>query len=85
MTSKNMKPPQNREFLGLVDAPTPYWGIFWWATKKDGADRNGYVDRDFFEMPKLLRWQELPPIKEDSKENPNKQDRYQEPTRRHER
>ena len=60
------KPPKTREFLGLVSLDnTPYWDIFWWATKEDGVGgKSCFVDRGFFDMPELLGWVELPDIEE---------------------
>ncbi len=58
--------PKNRDFLGLVDNPTPYWDIFFWATTEDGVRKGdtGFCDRGLFSMPKLIRWEELPEIDE---------------------
>lgn len=59
-------PPKNRNFLGLVDVGYgPYWDIFFWATKEDGVQKACYVDTELFDMPDLIRWTELPEIKEE--------------------
>lgn len=58
-----MKLPRDREFLGLVDdGNNIYWDIFWFATKKDGADRPCFIDRQYFDMPNIKIWVEMPPI-----------------------
>ena len=59
------KPPKNREFLGLVskDGDPKYWDFFWWATKEDGVNGPAcYVDREFFEMPDISGWIEVPEL-----------------------
>ena len=59
------KPPKNREFLGLVskDGDPKYWDFFWWVTKEDGVNGPAcYVDREFFEMPEILGWIEVPEL-----------------------
>ena len=64
--NKSKRYPKNREFLGLVDHyNTPYWDIFWWATKEDGVNGAAcFVDRGFYAMPELLGWEELPEVEE---------------------
>ena len=65
MKINKTKPPKNREFLGLVsrDGDPKYWDFFWWATKKDGVNGHArYVDREFFEMPEILGWIEVPEL-----------------------
>ena len=60
-----MKLPRDREFLGLVEMGSRrYWDFFWFATKKDGADRSCFVDRSFFDMPAIIKWMECPPLDE---------------------
>lgn len=63
-TPTSKLPPKNRDFLGLVDNNgNSYWDIFFWATKEDGVGgRACYTDRGLFDMPKILRWQDLPSI-----------------------
>lgn len=60
------KPPKDRSFLGLVSAGrnTLYWDIFFWAKREDGVRKSGYVDNELYDMPKIIRWEELPEIKE---------------------
>lgn len=60
------KPPKNREFLGLVQNNNGYyWDFFWWATRQDGVNGAAqFVDREFFAMPKLIGWIELPEVEE---------------------
>ncbi|AHK11149.1 hypothetical protein S14_37 [Shewanella sp. phage 1/4] len=61
MTISKIKPPKDGEvFLALVDHAQPYWDIFFWATKEDGVDKDCYVDRSWFEMPPIIKWQLLP-------------------------
>lgn len=64
--TKGKNPPKNRYFLGLVqsDADNYYWDIFFWGTKADGLDKSQFVSSDLFEMPELVRWEELPKIEE---------------------
>ena len=67
MKINKIKPPKNREFLGLVaarDSESPaYWDFFWWATKENGVNGPAcYVDRGFFNMPKILGWIEVPEL-----------------------
>ena len=65
MKINKTKPPKNREFLGLVsrDGDPKYWDFFWWATKEDGVNGPAcYVDREFFEMPEILGWIEVPEL-----------------------
>lgn len=58
-----MKLPRDREFLGLVkDGNHVYWDFFWYATKKEGSDRPCFVDRDFYDMPNIVKWIECPPL-----------------------
>lgn len=60
-TNKNY--PKDRDFLGLIGGccNTPYWDIFFWATKEDGVrGKSRFVDRELFDMPELLCWEELP-------------------------
>lgn len=64
MALNKIKPPKNREFLGYVDSLSPYFDFFWWATKADGNDKAGFVDRQFFEMPKLIGWIEVPNVED---------------------
>lgn len=56
------KPPKDRDFLGLVKSYNGelYWDIFFWATKEYGVKKACFVDRQLFDMPELLRWEELP-------------------------
>ena len=63
----NKKYPKTREFLGLVKSEESYyWDIFWWATKEDGVNgKSCFVDRQFFCMPSLCGWTELPEIQEE--------------------
>lgn len=58
----NTNPPKNREFLGLVDrGHASYWDFFWWATRADGVNgKSCFVDRQFYDMPKLVGWIEVP-------------------------
>ena len=59
-------PPKDRSFLGLVSTYNNecHWDIFFWATKEDGVWKSCYVDTELFDMPKLIRWVDLPEIKE---------------------
>ena len=60
----DMELPKEHEFLGLVACSTPYWDIFFYVdeTSGIGIDRPTYLDRGLYEMPKILRWVELPDI-----------------------
>jgi hypothetical protein len=61
MSIGKIKPPKDGEgFLALVQHSQPYWDIFFWATKEDGVDKSCYVDRSWFEMPRIIKWQRLP-------------------------
>ena len=62
------KPPKNRDFLALVDTGYHgYWDIFFWATREDGVNGKAcYVDRQFYAMPNIRGWVDLPEIEEDS-------------------
>lgn len=59
-------PPKDRSFLGLVSAGRNalYWDIFSW----DG-EGCGYTGMEGFEMPELIRWVDLPEIKESDYED----------------
>lgn len=60
MSLNKTKPPKDREFMGLVDSPR-YWDFFWWATKADGVNgKSCFVDRQFYDMPKIVGWIEVP-------------------------
>ena len=52
MKINKTKPPKDREFLGLVAA-------------RDGESPACYVDRMFFDMPKILGWIEVPDLEEE--------------------
>ena len=65
MIFKTTKPPKNREFLGLVKHKHPYWDFFWWAKKEDGVDKACFIDREFYNMPELYGWTEVPMIDEE--------------------
>lgn len=56
------KPPKDRDFLGLVESYNGqrYWDIFFWATREYGVKKSCFVDRQLFDMPGLVRWEELP-------------------------
>ena len=67
MKINKIKPPKDREFLGLVagrDGESPaYWDFFWYATKDTGSNGPScYLDRSFFDMPKILGWIEVPEL-----------------------
>lgn len=58
---KTNNPPKDREFLGLVENQNGrYWDFFWWARKEDGVPKGCFVDRDYYDMPKILGWIEVP-------------------------
>ena len=61
---EGMELPRDREFLGLVDnGHTRYWDFFWYATKDTGSNGPScYLDRSFFDMPKILGWIEVPEL-----------------------
>lgn len=57
------KPPKNgNDFLGLVKNNTPYWDIFFLATKNYGVEKAQFVDSGLFTMPDIICWAELPEI-----------------------
>ena len=59
------KPPKNREFLGLVNTKQDcYWDFFWWARKEDGVPKGCYIDRQYFDMPDIAGWIEVPVVEE---------------------
>lgn len=65
MKINKTKPPKDREFFGLVshNGELKYWDFFWYATKENGVNGPAcYVDRDFFRMPKILGWIEVPEL-----------------------
>lgn len=58
---KGMSLPKDREFMGLVENNGDrYWDFFWYATKADGCDRSCFVDRMFYAMPLIIKWQDTP-------------------------
>ena len=61
--SKSKNPPKNRDFLGL-DEVFGYkrWRIYFWNDHDWGDEKSAYVDYEGYEMPKLIRWEELPEI-----------------------
>ena len=60
-------PPKTRDFLGLVELSDGfrYWDIFFWATKENGVRKAGYVDKELYDMPNIVKWQDLPPTEEE--------------------
>jgi len=62
MKSKLNPPKDGEAFLALVDGAEPYWEIFFWAIKDDGVDKACYIGRNWFKMPRILKWEPLPAV-----------------------